>query len=124
MTVLLRGGGDLASGVAYRLHRVGVPVVITELPAPLAVRRMVSFSEAVYEGRVRVEGVEAVLVRDRSEVDRELHAGRIPVVIDPGATMKEALAPICLIDGRMTKRPPEIGREAAPLVIGLSLIHI
>ena len=60
--VLLRGGGDLASGVALRLHRAGISVAITELPEPLAVRRTVSFSEAVYEGHHSVEGVHARLV--------------------------------------------------------------
>jgi xanthine dehydrogenase accessory factor len=51
MIVLIRGGGDLASGVALRLHRVGWQVVISELPQPLAVRRLVSFSEAIYAGQ-------------------------------------------------------------------------
>jgi len=61
--VLLRGGGDLASGVALRLHRAGIRVVITELPEPLAVRRTVSFAEAVYAGSHIVEGVQARLVK-------------------------------------------------------------
>ena len=57
--VLLRGGGDLASGVALRLHRANIKVVITELAQPLAVRRVVSFGEAVYEGVHTVEGITA-----------------------------------------------------------------
>ena len=57
--ILLRGGGDLASGVALRLHRTGFQVVILELDKPLAVRRTVSFSEAIYEGVQTVEGVTA-----------------------------------------------------------------
>ncbi len=61
--VLLRGGGDLASGVALRLHRAGIRVVITELPQPLAVRRSVAFSEAVYQGQVTIEGVTGCLVK-------------------------------------------------------------
>ena len=57
MIVLIRGGGDLASGVALRLHRAGLRVVITEIAQPLAVRRLVSFSEAIYSGSVSVEQV-------------------------------------------------------------------
>ena len=61
--ILFRGGGDLASGVALRLHRAGLQLVISELEQPLAVRRSVSFAEAVYEGQHTVEGVTARLVK-------------------------------------------------------------
>ena len=70
--ILLRGGGDLASGVALRLHHAGFDVVIAELPRPLAVRRLVSFSEAVYAGQATVEDVTARLVTaDQVQVTRE-----------------------------------------------------
>ncbi|MCB0251268.1 MAG: molybdenum hydroxylase, partial [Anaerolineae bacterium] len=59
--VLIRGAGDLASGVAWRLHRCGFPVVMTELPAPLVVRRTVAFAEAVYSGETFVQGTHARL---------------------------------------------------------------
>ena len=65
VSILIRGGGDLASGVALRLHRAGFGVLISELPQPLAVRRTVSFAEAVYEGQVTVEGISARLVKPR-----------------------------------------------------------
>ncbi len=67
MIVLIRGGGDLASGVALRLHRAGLRVVITEIAQPLAVRRLVSFSEAIYSGSVSVEEVGARRVADASD---------------------------------------------------------
>ena len=54
--VLIRGGGDLASGVALRLRRAGLGVVITELAEPLAVRRTVAFAEAVYASQISIEG--------------------------------------------------------------------
>ena len=57
--VCIRGGGDLATGVAYRLFRAGFPVVILELPQPLVIRRAVAFAQAVYSGEVEVEGVTA-----------------------------------------------------------------
>ena len=65
--VLLRGGGDLATGVALRLYRAGIQVVIAELDQPLAVRRSVSFAEAIFEGQHTVEGVGARRVTNRSK---------------------------------------------------------
>src|SRR5215211_3978887 len=82
--VLLRGGGDLATGVALRLHRAGIKVVITELAQPLAVRRTVSFGEAVYEGEHTVEGITSRLV-EQDQVYRALDANEIPVLVDPNA---------------------------------------
>ncbi len=119
MIVLLRGGGDLASGVALRLHRAGFQVIIAELPQPLAVRRWVSFAEAVYRGRFTVEGITARLAADVQTARPILTDGDIPVLIDPAAECRHALQPAVLIDARMLKQPPEISLEAAPLVIGL-----
>jgi xanthine dehydrogenase accessory factor len=119
MIVLLRGGGDLASGVAIRLHRAGLPPVITELPRPLAVRRMVAFSEAVYAGRTSVEGVEAVLAESAGESRELIRQGRIPVLVDPEASSLDSLGPAVLVDARMTKREPDLPLDAAPFYIGL-----
>ena len=118
--VLVRGGGDLASGVVLRLWRAGLPVVVTELPRPLVVRRKVSFAEAVYQGRTQVDGVPAVRVPAQADAVRAAwRAGEVPVVVDPEARLRHALRPAVLVDGRMTKRPPELGRDAAALVVGL-----
>src|SRR5512142_38218 len=82
--VLLRGGGDLASGVALRLHHAGIKIVITELAQPLAVRRTVSFAETIYEGRHTIEGVAARLVKP-DQLSAALEVGEIPVLVDPTA---------------------------------------
>jgi xanthine dehydrogenase accessory factor len=124
LTVFLRGGGDLASGVALRLHRCGLRLVIAELPQPLAVRRLVSFSEAVYTGQWAVEGVDARLAGDLREALSFLEQETISVLVDPGGAALPALravhpGPVVLVDARMTKSSPESGREAADLVIGL-----
>jgi len=119
MTVWVRGGGDLATGVAYRLFRAGLNLLITEVPNPLAVRRLVSFSEAVYQGMVEIEGVQAVRVRDVNSVYKSWKARQIPVLIDPPGNIRLALQPQVLVDARMTKKPPDLGMDAAPLVIGL-----
>ena len=114
--ILIRGGGDLASGVAMRLYRAGLKVLISELPQPLAVRRAVSFGEAVYEGHIQVEGVTARLVK-RQQVQAALEAGEIPVLVDPHASILTELPISIVIDGRLTKHPP------APLPVDVSL-HI
>ena len=120
--VLLRGGGDLASGVALRLHRAGIQVVIIELAQPLAVRRTVSFGEAIYEGFHRVEGVTARRVKP-DEIRSTLDAGEIPVLIDPNAdVLTFDLKPstfAVVIDARLIKLPPSPLPANIPLHIGL-----
>jgi xanthine dehydrogenase accessory factor len=116
---MVRGGGDLASGVALRLHRAGIKVVITELPRPLTVRRAVAFSEAVYRGHTQVEEVTGILAVDVEDSSRILSEGNIPVLVDPQADSRHTLTPIVLVDARMTKRPPDLGLNAAKLVVGL-----
>ncbi len=122
MIVLIRGGGDLASGVALRLYRAGLRVVITELPEPLAVRRTVSFSEAVVAGEVTVEGIRARRVTDASDSLRVLQLlskGAIPVLVDPEAVSAQSLHPTVIVDARMRKQPPEPLRHTARLFLGL-----
>lgn len=117
--VLIRGGGDLASGAAWRLHRAGFRVVITEIEQPLAVRRLVSFAEAVYRGEFSVEGVTAVRAESTARALELLTAGHIPVLVDPDARCAEALRPAVIVDARMLKRDPGATMPSAELVIGL-----
>ncbi len=120
--VLLRGGGDLASGIALRLHRAGIRLVITELAQPLAVRRAVSFGEAVYEGVHTVEGVTARRV-EPGQIFTSLAANEIPVLVDPNAEILTFdLAPstiIAVIDARLIKQAPSPLKTDVPLHIGL-----
>ena len=81
--ILIQGGGDLATGVAVRLRRAGFHILITELPQPLAVRRAVSFSEAIYEGAHTVEGITARRVATPAEIEITCQRGEIPVLVDP-----------------------------------------
>ncbi len=116
--VLIRGGGDLASGVALRLHHAGFKVVIAELPQPLAVRRAVSFAEAVYRGEHKVEDVPARLVK-REQVQATMEAGAIPVLIDPEANILHSINFFAVVDGRLLKRNPVPLPVDVPLLIGL-----
>jgi xanthine dehydrogenase accessory factor len=122
MIVLMRGGGDLASGVALRLYRAGLRVVVTELAQPLAVRRLVSFGEAIYAGEIAIEGVTGRRVADASDTLRVLQVfakGQIPVLVDPQADSVKSLHPTVLVDARMTKRPAELIPTPVNLIIGL-----
>lgn len=116
--VLIRGGGDLATGVALRLHRAGMRVVISELAQPLAVRRTVSFSEAVYEGQHTVEGVSARLI-EASQLSGWNEADEIPILIDPNADILSSFIFPVVIDARLIKHPPVPLPVDVPLHIGL-----
>lgn len=122
--ILLRGGGDLASGVALRLHRAGLSLIISELEQPLAVRRAVSFAEAVYEGQHTVEGVKARLVKrdqlsHKGMISAALDAGEIPVIIDPDADILLSAFFLIVVDARLTKQTPVPLTTSPPLHIGL-----
>lgn len=116
--VIIRGGGDLASGVAHCLFTSGFPVIILELSKPLAIRRTVSFSEAVYEREWKVEGVTSKLI-EQPEIlpDKPWHF--IPVIVDPGGHSIAELQPVIIVDARMTKQNPGTKINYAPLIIGL-----
>jgi xanthine dehydrogenase accessory factor len=117
--VVIKGAGDLASGVAYRLKQTGFPIVMTELPAPLMVRRTVSFGEAVFAGQTTVEGVSARRVDSAAEA-RALAAGdAIPILVDPQAAAVGELEPVVLVDAIMAKRNTGTRLTDAPLVIAL-----
>ena len=117
--VLIKGAGDLATGVAARLYRCGFPIVMTELPRPLMVRRTVSFGEAVYETEVVVEGIRARRVDDVDAARSAIADGVIPVLVDPETRCLAELAPPVLVDAVMAKANTGTHLTDAPLVIAL-----
>lgn len=122
MIVLIRGGGDLASGVAVRLLRSGFNVVITELPAPLVVRRKVAFAEAVYQGQTQVEDFRAERIdnpEDTAWIMRVLDNFDVPVIVDQGMVALQYLQPEIVVDARMLKKQVPALPEFIQLVIGL-----
>lgn len=114
--IIIRGGGDLATGVAHRLHRAGFRVMIAELPQPLCVRRAVAFAEAVYAGQVTVEAVTARRVADPLAV---VVWDEVPVIVDPDGAALRALQPGVVVDARLAKRPLDTRITDAPLVVAL-----
>jgi xanthine dehydrogenase accessory factor len=122
MLVLIRGGGDLATGVALRLIRSGLRVVVTEIAQPLAVRRTVSFAEAVYSGETTVEGITAHCINDPTDsfsILMVLGKQQVPVLVDPVCSAAKTLHASVIVDGRMTKRAPEAIGYSPSLYIGL-----
>ncbi len=122
MIVLIRGGGDLASGVAYRLHRSGFKAVIAELAKPLAVRCLASFCEAIYSGEINIEGIvgkRVTEIDDPLRILQILSKGRIPVLIDPEGISIQSIHPNVIVDARMRKKAPEPLRHNAKLYLGL-----
>ncbi|HHY39431.1 MAG TPA: EF2563 family selenium-dependent molybdenum hydroxylase system protein [Clostridia bacterium] len=119
LRVLIRGAGDLASGVAHRLHEAGLKVAMTEIGRPLVIRRTVAFAEAVFDGKTAVEGVSAVRVDHPDDIP-ELWARReIPVLVDPHLEYLQAIKPHVLVDATMAKRNLGTYRGMAPVVIAL-----
>lgn len=117
--VIVRGGGDLASGVALRCFRAGWNVLVTELEKPLAVRRLVSFSQAIYDLVSFVEEVRGVRVDSMDEVERAIASGEVPVIIDPDCNVRTSFHPDVIVDARMQKKDPHFPFNEVPLYIGL-----
>lgn len=119
--IICRGGGDLATGIVHRLFRAGFPVLVLETDYPAAIRRQVSFSEAVYDGTATVEGVtaERIASADRCTIDRVLEAGHVPLLVDPEGSSIAALKPDIVVDAIIAKKNLGTTKEMAPLVIGV-----
>ena len=120
LIVLIRGGGEVASGIAYRLHLHQLRVCLTEIAAPVAVTRGTTFSEAVFDGVKEIMGVKAELVpAQQEEIHRVWQQGNIPVIIDPEASIKDRIKPDVLVDAMMAKKKTDTRITDAPLVIGV-----
>lgn len=117
--VVVRGGGDLASGVIHRLYRSGYKVLILESEKPTAIRRMVSFCEAVYDGEAFVEGVLSHRITDLSMCGEVWAAGEIPLMVDEEGRSIQALHPAAVVDGILAKKNLGTTREMASVTIGL-----
>jgi xanthine dehydrogenase accessory factor len=117
--VVVKGGGELGTGVAYRLFKEGFQIIITEVEKPKAERRTVSFAEAVYKGEHTVEGVTAKLAKTPEECLKILSKGKIALIVDPEASIIKELKPAIVVDARMAKRNLGTKIDEAAIVIGL-----
>ncbi|MFQ6077714.1 MAG: selenium-dependent molybdenum cofactor biosynthesis protein YqeB [Thermodesulfobacteriota bacterium] len=119
LLILVRGAGEMATGVAHTLWQAHFRVWMTEIPQPIAVRREVSFCEAIYKGEKKVEGVAAKHIQTTDEIHDTWKEGIIPLLIDPEAKSREVLKPHVLVDAIMAKKNLGTKISDAPLVIGL-----
>ncbi len=123
--VVVRGGGDLATGTIHKLYEEGYRVAVLETEHPACIRRQVSFCEAIYEGKIEVEGVTAVHIEEAEEdalynaVEKAWARGEIPVLKDPSGHVIETLQPEVVVDAILAKRNLGTTKEMAPLTIGL-----
>lgn len=119
MLVVIRGSGDIASGIALRLFRAGMRVVMCDLPVPTSIRRTVCFSEAIRLGETSVEGVRGVLCATPATARAAVEAGDVAVLADPEAACARELSPDVLVDAILAKRNLGTTRDMAPVVIGV-----
>ena len=119
MKIMIRGAGDLATGIASRLYGAGHQILMTEIREPLTVRRTVAFSRAVCEGRAQVEDMTAVLAADRRAAEQILADGDIAVMVDEEASCRSWYEPDVLIDSILAKRNLGTRITDAPFVVGV-----
>ena len=117
--LIVRGGGDLASGVIHRLYRSGYHVLILEGRKPSAIRRRVAFCEAVYDGETAVEGVVSQLISDMTRCEEVWKAGKIPIMTDESGEAIKKMKPDAVIDAILAKKNLGTTKDMAPLTIGL-----
>ena len=123
--VVVRGGGDLATGTIHKLYDEGYRVAVLETEHPACIRRQVSFCEAIYEGKIEVEGVTAVYIEEAEEdvlhkaVEKAWARGEIPVFKDPFGHVIKAFQPEIVVDAILAKKNLGTRRDMAPLTIGL-----
>ena len=117
--VVVRGGGDIATGTIYKLRKCGYQVLVLETDKPSAIRRNVAFSEAVYEGSWKVEDITARLVKTTEEAETIMSAGEVAVMIDPFCEILKQIEPAVLVDGILAKKNLGTNRTMAPVTIAL-----
>lgn len=116
-TVIVRGGGDLATGIIYRLWKTGYSVLVLETCRPLVVRRTVAVASAIFDGSIKIEDMEAAMINSVDEFNAA--SDKVQVLVDPEGSVIEKIKPRILIDAIMAKKNIGTTKEMAPLVIGI-----
>ena len=117
--IIVRGGGDIASGAIQKLYRSGFKVLILETERPTSIRRNVCFSEAIFEQYVIVEGIKAVHVKSINEVEKAWEEGNIPVIIDKKGKYIDIIKPEVVLDAILAKKNLGTNMHMAPITIAL-----
>ena len=117
--IVVRGGGDLATGTIYKLKKSGFPVLILEVEKPSAIRRNVAFCEAVCQGTQTVEDMTCYLAESLEQAVRYLHEGKLTVLADPMGESIPKLKPLAVVDGILAKKNLGTNRDMAPITVAL-----
>ena len=117
--IVVRGGGDIASGAIQKLYRSGFKVLVLETETPSAIRRKVAFCEAVYEKEIEIEGIKARLVANDEEIQECWDSDIVPVMVDSRGKVIERLKPLVVVDGILAKQNFGTKRSMAPITIAL-----
>ena len=117
--IVIRGGGDIATGTIMKLYQCGYSVLVLEIENPSAIRRNVAFSEAVYQGTQTVENVTCFLAKDIKEADALLAEGKLTMLIDPECSCMQHFKPLALVDAILAKKNLGTTRAMAPITVAL-----
>ena len=117
--IIVRGGGDIASGTINRLHNMGFKVLVLEIPNPNFIRRKVCYGEAVYEGEFTLENAVSKFAHNLEEIYSIWEEGKIPVYIDPDMKILQEIHPDALVDGILAKKNLGMSKDLAPITIAL-----
>lgn len=117
--VIVRGGGDIASGTIYRLYQAGYKIIVLEVEKPTAIRRTVSFSQAIFDGETTIEGVKSRFCTSIEEVQKSFRDFVIPVVIDPKGDLISSYKPKIVVDAILAKKNLGTNKDMADIVLAL-----
>ena len=117
--IIVRGGGDLATGTIYKLKKSGFPILILEAATPSAIRRNVAFCEAVYQGTQTVEDMTCYLAESVEQAEQFLMEGKLTVLVDPMGEVIDKLKPLAVVDAILAKRNLGTHKEMAPITVAL-----
>lgn len=117
--VIVRGGGDIATGTIYKLYKCGFKVLVLEIPNPSAIRRNVAFCEAVYQGEQSVEDVTCILAKNVEEAELLLEQGKLVLLVDPEGKSIEYFKPMAVVDGILAKKNLGTHKRMADITIAL-----
>lgn len=117
--VVVRGGGDIATGTIIKLHHCGYSVLVLECENPSAIRRHVAVSEAVYEGTTHVEDITCCLVHTISEAEEIWRQGKVPLMVDPQGEIISKIRPFAVVDAILAKKNLGTHKKMADITVGL-----
>lgn len=117
--IIVRGGGDIASGVIQKLYRCGYTLLILEIDKPTSVRKTVCYGEAIYQGKFTLENITSTHCQTMDDIKKAWIKKEIPVVVDPKGEYITKLKPFCVIDAILAKKNIGTNKEMAPITIGL-----